>query len=154
MIVHTLTREECVEILERNHLGRLGCSRYDQPYIVPVHYSFDREQQCVFGFSSIGQKVDWMRANPKVCLEVEEIADKYHWLTVVVTGRYNEIHQTPGEAAMRRRAENMFRRRPEWWFPAVAKVADREPHDVVVYRISIEAVSGRRSARVDPDQRS
>ena len=36
-----------------------------------------------------------MRENPKVCLEVEEIGDKSHWTTVLVIGRYEEIHQDP-----------------------------------------------------------
>ena len=37
-----------------------------------------------------------MRENPKVSLEVEEIEDKNSWTTVVVFGRYQEIHQQLG----------------------------------------------------------
>jgi nitroimidazol reductase NimA-like FMN-containing flavoprotein (pyridoxamine 5'-phosphate oxidase superfamily) len=42
---------------------------------------------CLYAFSTIGQKVECMRENPKVCLEIEEIADKNHWTTVLVIGR-------------------------------------------------------------------
>ena len=50
---------------------------------------------CLYAFSTIGQKIEWMRENPKVCLEVEEIDDQSHWTTVLVIGRYEEIHQEP-----------------------------------------------------------
>ena len=147
MLIHELTPRECAEILARNHLGHLACSRFDQPYVVPIHFSFDAGRNCVFGFSTIGQKVEWMRANPKVCLQVEEIEDKYRWATVVVTGRYEEIHQADEEAGPRRDAEDLFRARRQWWLPAAAKLPDKERGEVVVYRIQIVAMTGRRASR-------
>lgn len=50
--------------------------RFDQPYVVPIHLSLDAERSCVYAFSTVGQKILWMRENPQVCLEVEEIRDK------------------------------------------------------------------------------
>jgi uncharacterized protein len=145
MRIHELTPEECTEVLNRVHLGRLACSRSDQPYVVPIHFSFDAERQCVYSFASIGQKVRWMRENPKVCLEIDEIVNKNQWTSVVVIGRYEEISDAPNEADARRRAEQLFRQRVEWWFPAAAKVSSTERQDIVVYRIQIERMSGRRT---------
>ena len=147
MLIHELTPAECREVLTRTELGRLGCSRFDQPYIVPITFSFDAEHDCVYAFSTIGQKVEWMRENPKICLEVEELGDKNHWTTVLVIGRYEEIHQSPAEAEARQRAERLFQRRHEWWFPGAAKLQSGEHQHVVVYRIRIERVTGRRAAR-------
>ena len=145
MLIHELTANDCAEVLRRSNLGRLACSRFDQPYIVPIHFSFDAERSCVYAFSTIGQKIEWMRENPKVCLEVEDIGDKGHWTTVLVIGRYQEIHQD--EAETRRRAERLFQERTEWWLPAAAKVGSLERHQIVVYRIQIDRISGRRAAR-------
>jgi nitroimidazol reductase NimA-like FMN-containing flavoprotein (pyridoxamine 5'-phosphate oxidase superfamily) len=147
MLIHELTAEECADVLEGTAVGRLACARDNQPYIVPIHVSYDRERHCLYAFSAIGQKIAWMRENPKVCLEVEEIADRDHWCTVVVIGRYEEIHQSPEEADARRRAEMLFQSRREWWLPGAAKVASRQRHEVVVYRIRIDKMSGRRAAR-------
>jgi nitroimidazol reductase NimA-like FMN-containing flavoprotein (pyridoxamine 5'-phosphate oxidase superfamily) len=147
MRIHHLTYAECVEILQRNQLGHLACARFGQPYVVPIHYSFDPEENCVFGFSTIGQKVEWMRQNPKVCLEVDEIVDKYRWASVIVTGRYDEIQQADGGAGPRRSAEDLFRARREWWLPAVAKLPEQERAGVVVYRIRIAEITGRRASR-------
>jgi nitroimidazol reductase NimA-like FMN-containing flavoprotein (pyridoxamine 5'-phosphate oxidase superfamily) len=147
MLIHELNAAECLDILKGSHLGRLGCARYDQPYIVPIHFSFDPEGHCLYAFSALGQKIDWMRENPKVCLEVEDIADKNHWTTVVVIGRYEEIDLTPESADTRVRAQLLLQQRREWWFPAAGNVPSRQHSGVVLYRIHIDRVTGRRTAR-------
>jgi uncharacterized protein len=147
MLIHELTRDECREVLARSELGRLACSRFDQPYVVPIHFSFDAERNCAYAFSALGQKIQWMRENPKVCLEIEEIEHKDSWTTVVAFGWYEEIHQDPEKAEARRRAEQMFLARGEWWLPAAARVPGHDHHGVVVYRIQIDRLSGRRAAR-------
>ena len=61
MLIHELTGDQCREVLGRAELGRLACSRFDQPYVVPIHFSFDPDSDCIYGFSTVGQKVQWMR---------------------------------------------------------------------------------------------
>jgi uncharacterized protein len=147
MLIRELNAEQCREVLARTELGRLACSRLDQPYVVPIHFSFDAARNCVYAFSTLGQKVQWMRENPKVCLEIEEIEHKGSWTTVVAFGRYEEIHHAPEESEARRRAEQMFKARGEWWLPGAARLPGREHHDVVVYRIQLDRLTGRRAAR-------
>jgi len=147
MVIHELSRAECLAVLERTSLGRLGYSRFEQPYIVPIHFSYDPERSLIYGFSMLGEKVDSMRRNPKVCLEVDEIADKDHWTSVLVVGRYREVHRDPREAESRRRAEHLFQQRAEWWLPGAAKLDSKEPEHAVIYRISLDRVTGRRAAR-------
>lgn len=147
MRIQELSTDQCMDVLRRTPLGRLGCARANQPYIVPIHFSLDADRNCVYAFSTIGQKIDWMRENPKVCLEVEEVADKDHWTTVIALGTYHEIHQRPEEADSRKRAERLFQDRREWWLPAAAQTTSGEHHDMVVYRIQIERLSGRRASR-------
>jgi hypothetical protein len=147
MLVHELGPSQCREVLSRTHVARLACTHGDQPYVVPVSFSYDAESNCVFSFSTVGKKVRWMRANPKVCLEIEEIEDRFHWITVVVFGRYAEIDDSPEHHETRHRALHLFQQRHEWWLPGGAKVGDRENHAIVVYRIHIDSMTGRRLAR-------
>ena len=147
MLIHELTQVECADVLRRSYLGRLACSRYDQPYIIPIHFAFDEPHHCVYAFSMIGQKIEWMRENPKVCLEIEEVSDKDHWTTVIAMGRYEEILQSEEEADARRTAERLFQQRPEWWLPAAGRLVSREHEAVVVYRVQLDRVTGRRAAR-------
>lgn len=145
MLIRELTTEECREVLARTTLGRLGCSRFDQPYIVPIHFSFDDAASCVYAFSTVGQKVHWMRENPKVCLEVEEVADRHHWTTIVASGLYQELPNDPSQAGARARAAALFEHRAEWWLPAAANVLWRGRSDIVICRIQIERLTGRRT---------
>jgi nitroimidazol reductase NimA-like FMN-containing flavoprotein (pyridoxamine 5'-phosphate oxidase superfamily) len=91
MRIYEVSPGECEEILLRSDLGRLACAREDQPYIVPIHFSFDATRKCLYAFSTVGQKIHWMRQNPKVCVEVDDIADKNHRTTVLAFGRYEEL---------------------------------------------------------------
>jgi nitroimidazol reductase NimA-like FMN-containing flavoprotein (pyridoxamine 5'-phosphate oxidase superfamily) len=147
MLIHELTSDQCRDVLSRAELGRLACARFDQPYVVPIHFSFDPARNCVYAFSTVGQKIQWMRENPKVCLAVDEVHDKDVWTTVLAFGRYEELEREPEEGDARGRAEALFAKRNEWWLPAAAKVGGRDPHEVVVYRIQIDRVTGRRAGR-------
>jgi uncharacterized protein len=150
MVIHELTAEDCRELLSRVHLGRLACARADQPYIVPILFNFDQEANCLFSFSTVGQKIDWMRDNPKVCVEIEEISDRFHWATVLIFGRYEEIRDSAQEAEARRRAHQLFQQRSEWWLPGAGKLTSGEEHYApVVYRIRIDRMTGRQADRGD-----
>jgi uncharacterized protein len=148
MIIHDLPPDQCREVLARTTLCRLACARLDQPYIVPAFLYFDPTENCFYSFSVHGQKIEWMRANPKVCVEVEDIVDQGHWTTVLVFGRYEEIGDSPDDSEARRRAGELFQQRPRWWLPGAAKVTGEEAHhSLVLFRIRIDEISGRRSGR-------
>jgi nitroimidazol reductase NimA-like FMN-containing flavoprotein (pyridoxamine 5'-phosphate oxidase superfamily) len=147
MLVHELSPADCQEVLTRSELGKLACALEDQPYIVPIHFSFDAARNCLYAFSTVGQKVEWMRQNPKVCVEIEDVTDKDHWTTVLAFGRYEELDDSPADKAALKSAQELFRKRREWWLPAAAKLGSREHHEVVIYRIQIGRLTGRRASR-------
>lgn len=145
MVVHEMTAEECREVLRRATVAHLACSRGKYPYVVPI--SIDYDGQYLYSFSTIGQKIVWMRANPNVCVQVDEILDRFHWTSVVAFGRYEELRATDEHAAARDRARHLFAPRPEWWLPAAAKTRPPEHHVPVVYRIALDRITGRRAQR-------
>lgn len=147
MLVHEMNRTECIAVLQRNRVGRLGYAHFEQPCIVPIQLFFDAARDQIYGFSMVGEKVSSMRRNPRVCVEVDEIVDKDHWATVLVLGRYREIHRDPREAEALGRAERLFRERDEWWLPGAAACDAKEHDHAVVYRITVDRLTGRRAAR-------
>lgn len=149
MLIHDLSFDECVELLQRNAVGHLGCSKDDVPYVVPVHYSFDAERHAIYVVSTLGQKVDFMRANPNVCLAVDEITDKNHWTTVVLNGSYEEVGDSDQPDEAQARSRQLFQQRKEWWLPAMAKHSPEPPRKVLVFEIRIDRMTGRRSVRGD-----
>ena len=143
MLVRELTETECLEVLRGATFGRLACASDGQPYVVPISFYFDGTAS-LYSFSTVGQKIQWMRQNPKVCLEVDHVADRFHWSSVIVTGTFEEMNASD-TADDARRALDVVKQNPQWWLPATADVAGRhEQRSVLLFRIRINAVSGRR----------
>jgi nitroimidazol reductase NimA-like FMN-containing flavoprotein (pyridoxamine 5'-phosphate oxidase superfamily) len=148
VIIHELTPPECVDVLQQTHVGRLACARDSQPYIVPISFYFDSYETCLYSFSMVGQKIHWMRDNPRVCVEVDDVSDRFNWISVVLTGLYEELRDATEAARAKRRAMKLFEEQPEFWLPGAAKLASGTDRSIaVVYRIQIVTMSGRRTAR-------
>jgi uncharacterized protein len=147
MRIKELTADECVAMLQATNLGRLACVRYNAPYIVPIYY--DYYDDALYSFATVGKKIQWMRTNPRVCVEVDNIVDRFNWTTVVVKGKYEELTKSAAHQAARKRAYLLFENRPDWWYPAAGKTGTSEIRTPVIYRIQIEQVSGRQACR-DP----
>lgn len=130
-------------MLQRAEIARLACAVDNQPYIVPINVDF--ADGSLFGYSTMGQKIDWMRANPLVCLEIEEFTGHKQWATLVVFGQYEELPDTPENAYARTLAERLFQRRPMWWEPASVPIVGHPPRDPILFRILVKRMSGRQA---------
>ena len=149
MIVHELSVPDCLALIERAPFARLGCAYLAQPYIVPIQLAFDPEARCLYGFSLAGQKIAWMRRNPKVCVAVDEIVDKDRWISVLVIGQYQELH-ADAATEPRRRAETLLQQRRDWWLPGAAETPAGASGEPVFFRIAMDTITGRRASRPGP----
>jgi nitroimidazol reductase NimA-like FMN-containing flavoprotein (pyridoxamine 5'-phosphate oxidase superfamily) len=96
-----LNDHEQDELLKRHQFGRLGFSLEGEIFIIPINYAYDGAR--LYGHATAGTKVTGLRANPHVAFEVDEITDPAHWRSVLLQGRYVELHQrTDKEAAYQR----------------------------------------------------
>jgi len=68
-------RAEIIDILDRCSILHLGLVDGDEPYVVPMNYGYtmDEDGKLVFYLhgATQGRKLDLMRKNPKVFLEME-----------------------------------------------------------------------------------
>lgn len=153
MFIHDMTEAECRYALQHANVGRLACTRDNQPYVVPIYFAYD--EQHLYAISTIGQKIEWMRANPLVCVEVDNITSHEEWMSLVVFGRYEELPDLPEYKYSREQALALLQRRSAWWWePACVCENHRDtPHSCVpvAYRIRIDRMSGLR-AMPDPVQ--
>ena len=141
MLIHSMTGQASMELLARATLGRVACAHEGQPYITPLSVMYDTA--CLYGFSTLGQKITWMRANPHVCVEVEELVSRQNWATVIVMGRYDELTTD----ADRTYAHDLLQRRPAWWEPGYSKtVLEGKERALkgVYFRIRIDKITGHR----------
>ena len=147
MFVHEMTQDECRTALGRVSFGRLACARDHQPYVVPIYFSYDGTY--LYGFSTLGKKIEWMRSNPLVCLEIDERTSHHRWMSVIVSGRYEELPDTPEFGPERVQAHEVLQKRVMWWEPAYVATEHREQLTPIFYRIHIKQMTGYR-ATPDP----
>jgi nitroimidazol reductase NimA-like FMN-containing flavoprotein (pyridoxamine 5'-phosphate oxidase superfamily) len=81
-----LTPEECIEILSRNHLGRIAFSFHDAVDIRPINYTYDKGW--IFGRTSPSDKLETLRHNQWVAFEVDEITGPFDWVSVIARGSF------------------------------------------------------------------
>ena len=146
MFIHEMTVDECCGALKETRLGRLACAQDNQPYIVPINFAFDGTY--IYGFTTLGQKIEWTRLNPLVCFEVDEVVSHNEWMSIVVFGRYEELPDTPEYEKERVRAHAFLQKRAMWWEPAYISQEHREqPHSLtpIFFRIHIEKMTGHRA---------
>ena len=146
MVIRELTRQASLDLLTRVHLGRLACARGNQPYVCPMFFAYHENR--LYCASTIGHKIECMRDNPLVAVLFDEVDSAQQWQSVVVTGRYEELADTPETRDRRQLAWTLLQERKLWWEPGYAKtiLGDAErPMEPVYFRVRIEQISGHRA---------
>jgi nitroimidazol reductase NimA-like FMN-containing flavoprotein (pyridoxamine 5'-phosphate oxidase superfamily) len=147
MIVCEMTRDDCIDILTRSHLGRLACAQDGQPYITPFCFVF--EDPFLYALATRGQKIDWMRANPQVCVELDHVEACDRWHSIVIFGHYEELPPAPDWKHELIRAHALLKTHVGWWEAGWASREQLFPgqdFDYVFYRIHIDRMTGRRAS--------
>ena len=150
MIVKEMTRQDCVAVLSASRVARLACAKDNQPYVTPIHFAFADHH--LYSFSMPGQKIDWMRANPNVCVQIDQSMDHRQWRSVVVYGVYEELPDKIGSKRERDHAWSLLEKHSNWWEPGGLKpipgpVAGASSH--LFYRIRIDSMTGREALEDD-----
>ncbi|TPL94519.1 pyridoxamine 5'-phosphate oxidase family protein [Mesorhizobium sp. B2-3-11] len=144
MLIRILSVLECTKFLTANRVGHLACAKDGHPYLVPIYYA--HADNHLYAFSMPGKKIEWMRANPLVSVQVGEQGEGRRWKSVVVEGRFEELPDRIGHKLERDHAWAMLSKHSNWWEPGALKpvmplVSDSAPH--VFFRLLVQQVSGR-----------
>jgi nitroimidazol reductase NimA-like FMN-containing flavoprotein (pyridoxamine 5'-phosphate oxidase superfamily) len=135
MTIDKLSFAENAEVLAQGTLGRLGCIAEGEPYVVPVHYFFDGEN--IYIHSLPGKKITALRAQPRACLQVDDIQDSYHWRSVIAYGKYEEIRD---ERLRELALAELFRRMPHLT-PVESKMT-KGVNQIIVFRLRVDQLTG------------
>jgi uncharacterized protein len=146
MVIRETIRADILKLLAHMHLGHLACAQGSQPYVVPFYFAY--QDDYLYSFSTVGQKIEWMRVNPLVCVVADEIRTAEDWVSIVIFGRYEELPDVPGCKIERDLAYQLLQKNPNWWEPGYAKTiiggAERQLNPVY-FRIQIAQITGHRS---------
>jgi nitroimidazol reductase NimA-like FMN-containing flavoprotein (pyridoxamine 5'-phosphate oxidase superfamily) len=141
MRIVEISQDECKDLLNRTSVGRLACSLENQPYVVPMCFVYESDH--LYVFSTLGQKIKWMRQNPKVCLQADQVVDRSNWISVVLSGTFAELR----EAGEKSHARERLAKFSDWW---QTPLAERREHisdlsiEPIFFRVDIASMSGLR----------
>jgi len=135
MNIGNLRDTDALAILREGTMGRLGCISAGWPYVVPVNYFFDGKD--VYIHSAPGKKIDALRANPRACLQVDEIKDSFNWRSVIAYGTFEEVS---GEDTRENVLTKLYSRLPHLT-PVESKLV-KGLKETIVFRIKVDQVTG------------
>lgn len=129
--------KDAMELLGRGSIGRLGCIIDGGPYVVPVNYVFDGET--VFIHSLPGRKITAMRANPSICLQVDEVVNEFEWRSVIAFGSYDEVTDDEQRDQILQRILERF----PHFTPVESAMSQVEGiPQTIIFRLRIESATG------------
>ncbi len=136
-MIRDLSQDKSRELLRRGRIARLACIADNEPYVVPVNYVFDGESVLVHSLP--GRKINALRANPRVCLQADEIEDEFGWKSVLAFGTYEEI---TGAAERGRAMSRLLARFPKMTPVESYLAGDADSPAPIVFRIRVDKISG------------
>lgn len=146
-IFSDLDERQCNAILDENRVGRIAYAFHEQVEIAPIHYV--RRGKWLYGRTAPGTKLTTLSHAPWVAFEVDEIEGMFEWRSVVVHGAFYALK--PGGTSYDVGAWETGIEALRDMLPQTFKHTDPIPFRMVMFRISIDRMTGR-SAR--PGERS
>jgi len=85
-----LEDKEVEFVLENNYIGQLGYIYNNRPYVVPITYYYDKVANAIICYSGDGHKMNAMRKNNAVSLQVSDIDTVIDWKSVLAHGTFEQ----------------------------------------------------------------
>lgn len=146
--MENLQKNECIALLNKNYIGHLAYISNNKPYSIPITYYFDQKDS-ILAYSSEGHKIDAMRENRAVSLQVAEIKNVKDWCSVLVHGQFEEIKGTEAKFLLHEFAEgvkNIINKKHNVNHQFISEFTGDvyEKGITVVYRIKISEIEGKK----------
>ena len=137
-MIKNLDEKAARKLLKEQKLGHLGCVlESGEPYVVPVNYLFRDDE--IYIHCLPGQKLDALRANGKVCLQVEKIGKSCRWKSAIAFGEFQEVKRTNKKLEILKELSDSF----EHLTPVEAMIKEHwNLGGLIVFRLNIKRITG------------
>jgi nitroimidazol reductase NimA-like FMN-containing flavoprotein (pyridoxamine 5'-phosphate oxidase superfamily) len=141
--IEEMGSDDINDLIETSSFGHLGCSRDDEPYVVPINYAFVEPH--LYIYTTEGKKADILKSNPRVCLQIERIKDRTDWESVVIHANAHEV----SDADEREKAVRAILKINPTLTPAISVqwMDDWVRENIeILFRLDISSKTGRKTA--------
>ncbi|MCZ7866204.1 pyridoxamine 5'-phosphate oxidase family protein [Agrobacterium salinitolerans] len=155
MLVREMTHNECIAVIENQRLARMACAKNNFPYVVPIYYAYSGDS--LYAFSMPGKKLEYLRSNPRACLQVEKIEDNHQWASVIIDTSFRELPDEDPPGKERLHAWSLLAAHFDWWEPGALKPLPQPLRDTsrhIFFALDIRELSGRKTVQGEPETAS
>jgi nitroimidazol reductase NimA-like FMN-containing flavoprotein (pyridoxamine 5'-phosphate oxidase superfamily) len=137
-----LDHAECLAVLARHNVGRLGLAHKDRVEIIPIHYVPD--DVWLYGRTAAGTKLELAAHNRWVAFEVDEVRGLFDWESVVAKGAIYVLRPdgSDEERAIYHKGVKLLRT----LLPETLTPDDPLPERAILFRIHADELSGRKAS--------
>ncbi len=148
VMIENLEIRECKELLNNNYIGHLAFISQNEPYIIPITYYYNQVNNSIVSYSAEGHKIEAMRKNDAVSIEVEEIKSVNNWRSVSIHGTFEELKGIDAKYLLHEFTQNVKKiiTRKEGAHPKfISEFSSKlsEQGIPIVYRININKITGK-----------
>ena len=141
-----LTKQEIENVLQSQSVCRIGCLDGKYPYIVPISYFYDGV--FIYAQSREGKKINLMRKNQNVCIEVDMITSMTNWKCVIAIGKFEELKGEASTLAREKLFSNVLSLMTNTKIHKFQHYTDNSIQDknrvkLIMFSIKVTEVSGR-----------
>lgn len=147
-MIKDLNNKACLEILGKNYVGRLAFMAKGKPYVIPITYYYDHKDNSIISYSAEGHKIESMRIDHSIALQVDEVNSVNRWQSVLVQGLFEELQQIDAKFSLHEFTEGVKKviserehETPQFISEFSAKL--KGGGSSVVYRMKIQGITGK-----------
>lgn len=93
-----LEEKESLSLLENDYLAHLSYIYQNRPFVVPITYFYDNISNVIICYSGEGHKMNAMRKNNHVALNVVDVDGLTKWKSVMVHGQFEQVMGSEAKA--------------------------------------------------------
>ena len=143
-----LGKSKCRTLLSNNYIGHLAYIYKNRPLVIPITYYYDDSINALLGYSGNGHKINALRIDNGVSLEISEIASVNTWKSVLVQGSFYEFEGSTAKINLHKFSEGVkeiIRKKEgkdlKYLSEFSSKIYKEGPP--IVFKIEIEELTGR-----------
>ena len=143
-----LGKSKCRTLVSRNYIGHLAYVYNNRPFVIPITYFYDDSTNALLGYSGNGHKINALRINNEVSIEVSEIDTVNNWRSVMVCGTYQEFSGSTAKINLHKFSEgvkDLIRKTEGKNLKYLSEFSSKiyKEGSPVVFKINIDELTGR-----------
>lgn len=147
-MIKDLNTTEGLKVLKENYTGRLAFIAQGRPYVLPITYFYDETNNTIISYTGEGHKLNAMRLNNSISLQVDEIESANSWQSVLIHGMYEELSGSDARYHLHQFAtgvKNIIEEREKKDVHFISEFSSKISSDEIpiVYRLRIMEITGK-----------